>query len=787
MDVSKLEPTDEKSLLAGVEVLELSSGVGGAYAGRLFAQLGASVRRFGPRIDLAATEGATPIVEEWLHVGKIALPPSAPLPSADSVVASCDLIVAEQDSLDPGFGAWVNQVVEAAQGRQGGPVVVMLHAGVIGGHDVPGTAITTSAWSGMSWAIGDADKAPLTLPYDLADYQAAAHACAAGLAALLADPAEPSLRSVEVAGRDVLAYFVGMITANFLPYERPWTRDGARPPGSAGVYPASIFPCEDGHVVFMCRSQREWDLLLEGMGSPEWSKDPKFADPRVVARLYADEADAHLVPWIAAQTKAELMAFGNANGLPVAPVRSIGEALDEEQFVHRDYFEQLEAPEGQLKMPTRPWRLKELAGDPTAVPRPWSVDGTATNASDLLRGLRVLDLSWVWSGPLTTSILADMGAEVLKIEHEGHMDTGRLRGKARRGGVEVDGPEHEATPYFNQMSHGKKSITLDIKTPEAQRIIRDLVEHCDIVVENMRPGALDKLGIGYEQLAAHNPAVVMLSMSMAGQTGPLKTMKGYAGIMAAMSGLESLIGYDEHNIVGSLSPALGDPNAAGHAMAVLLAALVRRKSTGRGTHIDLSQIEALVNVMPAPVAEAQLPEGVVAPANTHPRYSPHGHFPCAGDDQWVALAVRRDAEWEAILQIPGTAELLGREAWRHAEKRLADRDQVETALAAWTLAQDRDVLVQRLLDAGVAAAPVSSFEDMVASQWAIDRQLTVPVKHPYLGTTGLFTVPWKFGGTTAAAARPAPTLGANTVEVLHLVLGLPDDEIAELNRRQILR
>ena len=785
MDAVSIEPLPSSSLLAGVQAVELSSGIAGAYAGRLLAVMGARVRRYGPELQFTSSADAAACLGNWLWEGKV-ISGSGAYPPPAEVTADADLIIAEIDPVDPQFADWARQVVAYAHGLPRGPVIVAVRAGAVDGTHVVGTGLTSSAWSGISWSIGDANKVPLTLPFDLADYQAAAHGCAAALAALVADPARPELRSVEVAERDVLAYYTGMITANFIPYERPWARDGARPPGSAGVYPASIFACRDGHVVLMCRSQREWDVFLAAMGSPEWSKDPRFADPRIVAKHYADEADQHLLPWIAAQTKAELLEFGQRHGLPIAPVRSVREALDEPQFAARNFLVQVSGQTGPIRVPAQPWQL--YTPSPSAAkPRQWPLSpARSAGAASLMSGLRVLDLSWVWSGPLTTSILADMGADVIKVEHSGHLDTGRHRGKARRNGVEVDGPEHEATPYFNQMNHGKRSITLDLKQPRAREIVLALAEQCDVVVENMRPGALDRIGIGYPELSARNPALVMLSMSMAGQQGPLRSMKGYAGIMAAVSGLESLIGYDEHNIVGSLAPALGDPNAAAHAMSVLFGALYRRRRTGRGAWIDLSQIEALMTVMAGPIIQSQLPDGVEVPANRHPRFVPHGHFPCAGEDRWIAIAVRRDCEWAALADLAAGTELAARVEWRDAAKRIAARAEVETAVADWTRTRERDDLVEALIGRGIAAAPVSSFEDLMASRWKTDRSLTVTVAHRYLGDTEVFTVPWKFGGETPAAPRPAPLLGADTEKVLVRLLDMHPEEIRALHESAVL-
>lgn len=771
-------------LLDGINVVELSTRPSGAYAGRLFAVLGASVTRYGPRLDMAAVGETAELTERWFHQGKV-LPDSDALPDPASMVRGADIILVETDSADPQWRDRASKLVAAAGELATPPIVVRIEGAIVDGHAIPSDSLTTGAWSAVSWSIGNADMAPLSLPFDLADFQAALYAAAAGLAALLADPSCRDLRSVEVAGRDVLAYYVGMITANFLPYERPWTRDGARPPGSAGVYPASIFPCQDGHVVLMCRNQREWLLLLEAMGNPEWSRDEKFADPRVVARLHADEADSYLEPWIRARTIDELMEMGRAQGLAVAPIRSVREALDEPQFATRGFL--TEFAEG-VRATTVPWHLQEPL-DAAAGARPWPVTGASDEPARLLDGLRVLDLSWVWSGPLTTSVLGDLGADVLKVEHSGHLDTGRLRGKARRGGVDVEGPEHEATPYFNQMNHGKRSITVDMKHEQGRAILLDLVEHCDVVVENMRPGALSRLGLSYADFAERNPSIVMMSMSMAGQEGPLRTMKGYAGIMAAMSGLESLIGYDEHNIVGSLSPALGDPNAAGHALTVLLAALVRRRRTGRGTWIDLSQIEALLCVLPAPIVQGQLDTHILVPANTHPRFAPHGHFPCRGDDRWIAFSVR-DEQWPAFIaeaEVSSDASFAADPRWSDRGERLRCRAELESAIAGWTAAHDRDDLVESLLEAGIPAAPVASFEDLSGSPWAKERELTVRVPHKYLGDTDVYVVPWKFGGRSAGRAVPAPLLGADTDDVLEDLLNLDPKRIDRLRADGVLR
>ena len=771
-----------KDPLSGLRVIEIGENVAPAYAGKLLAWLGAEVQILQPRVDHAGDPEVQQLVDEWLHEGKTILDET----SDATTWAAADVLLLDLDAASPRVRQACEDVQAELDRLDRKPVVVSLSSA----HDlddvVPGSALTAGAWSGLSWSMGSAGRAPLTLPYDLPSFQTGAHAAAAALTGILTDCADPGLRQIDVATRDVLSYYTGMITANFIPYERPWRREGARPPGSGGVYPASIFPCKDGHVTFMCRSQREWDTLLGAMGHPEWSQDPRFADPRVIARLHADEVDQHLTPWIAQHTRDEMLEFGRANGLPIAPVRSFAEVLDEPHFLHRNYFD-THPTRPTLQVPGRPWQIQDEAGGED-LEGPSAVGTGATTPKGLLRGLKVLDLSWVWSGPMVTSMLADLGATVIKVEHEGHMDGGRIRGRARRAGVEVEGPEHEVTPYFNQMSHGKQSITLDLKNARARKVLMDLAAQADVIVENMRPGALDRVGLSYADVVARNPAVVMLSMSMAGQSGPLSALKGYAGIMAAMSGLDSVIGYSPDELIGSLTPALGDPNGASHAITALMAALVRRQRTGHGAFIDLSQIEALLSVTPAPLLQAQVGDEDTVPMNRHPLRVPHGHFRTAEEDSWIALAVATEEQWYRVVELAGQDGIqLGRDWWQTARGNDARIEEVERAVSTWTSSQRRAPLVKRLVEAGVPVAPVNDYAELMSSSWLADRELTVEVQHRYLGPMRIFILPWKFDGAAAGVVAPAPLLGEHTDLVLEHVLGMDQPAIDELRHSGALR
>ena len=505
------------------------------------------------------------------------------------------------------------------------------------------------------------------------------------------------------------------------------------------------------------------------MGDPEWSRAERFKDPRIVARKHGDEADTYLLPWLARHTKADLMDIGLKHGFPASPVRFVGEAMAEPQFAHRGSLRPLKLDDGStVAVPSEPWRVYETAPAPPAA-RAWPLrPDPRTTPSRFLEGLRVLDLSWVWSGPLVTSVLADLGAEVIKIEHPSRLDSVRQRGRPVRDGREVEGPVAELNPWFNQLNHGKRSVVLDIKSAAGKADLLRLAASCDIVVENMRPGALDKLGLGYREFAGINPSIVMLSMSLVGREGPLAHMKGYAGIMTSMAGLEALVGHENDDgsqiVVGMAKTALGDPNAAGHAIAVLLAALHRRKTTGRGALIDLSQTDAILSILVAPLIESQLTGQAPIMGNGHPAYAPHGHFRCQGEERWVALSVQTESQWQRL--VAATEPALHAFVHLDAAARIVHRTAVERALEQWTITRAQDDVAAALQVARVPVAPVADYPALADAGWHRRRGLVRDVVHPYIGEQQLVVPPWLFAGRSAGTARPAPLLGADTDHVL---------------------
>lgn len=763
----ELRALPSAAILTGVNVVELSRHVAGAYCGLLLAQLGASVTRFGPQTDAVGSDRTRHALQQVIHRGKRT--GSIAGAQVESELAKAHLVIVEVDDREDTLAARIAQIIERRAGLNPNAIVIVLSANGNGEGYAPGCGLTSSAWAAMSWAIGEPGREPLTPPFDIVDYQAGVSAASAALMALVSGVGA-ACSPVDVSSRDVLGHLVSTLAQNYLPYGRQWQRDGRRPLMSGGIYPLGLFTCKDGFVALYCRSDEQWHGILRAMGDPQWGREERFRDPRVVARKHEAEADSHLLPWLARHSKSEIMAMGIEFGFPSAPVMFVGEALENPQFAFRGSLVPVELDEGSPVMaPGVPWRLYEQpAGTTPTTLRPWPVEHV-TRPAEFLKGIRVLDLSWVWSGPLVASVLADLGAEVIKIEHPSRLDSVRQRGRPLRDGHEIPGPVAELNPWFNQLNHGKRSVVLDIKSPADRARLLALASTCDVVVENMRPGALPRLALGYEDFAAVNPSIVMLSMTLSGQWGPLSKMKGYAGIMTSMAGLESLVGHEDADgaatVVGMAKTALGDPNAAGHALCVLMGALHRRKQTGKGVWIDLSQTDAILSILAGPLIESQLHGQAPILGNRHPMYVPHGHFTCKGDSQWVAISVKTEQQWRDLIAAAGDAQL-SRFASLDAAARIERRREIEKALQDWTSQQQPSAVVETLLRAHVPAAPVASYQAMSSAAWRQRRALTRVVEHPYIGKQEIVVPPWLFAGQSAGVERAAPLLGADTHEVL---------------------
>jgi benzylsuccinate CoA-transferase BbsF subunit len=400
-----------------------------------------------------------------------------------------------------------------------------------------------------------------------------------------------------------------------------------------------------------------------------------------------------------------------------------------------------------------------------------------------LAGIRVTDFTWIGAGSYATKILADYGAEVIKIESGARLDALRLSApyKDKVKGVNRSG-------YFADRNTGKRSITLNMKDPRAVALARKLVAASDIVANNFTPDVMARFGLSYEDACKIRPDIIYLAMSMQGASGPESRYLGYGASMAALTGLQHLIGLPGREPIGTGTNYPDHiPNPC-HAAFAVLAALRHRRRTGEGQYIDFAQTEPTVALLgPAMLDLTVNGREQQAIGNAHATAAPHGVYPCRGDDRWIAIAATTDAQWRALAGVLGKPEWTTDRRWAESGERHADRARLDAAMGEATRGWDAHELMGVLQRAQVPAGVVQNAEDVVAR----DPQLAhrghwIELEHPEMGRTIYNASPFRGTALPQVPSRAAPTLGEHTDAVCRVLLGLEPGEIAELRRAGVL-
>jgi crotonobetainyl-CoA:carnitine CoA-transferase CaiB-like acyl-CoA transferase len=396
-----------------------------------------------------------------------------------------------------------------------------------------------------------------------------------------------------------------------------------------------------------------------------------------------------------------------------------------------------------------------------------------------LAGVRVLDLSWVWAGPYASQMLAFLGAEVIKIESTRRADLAR-RVNVFPAGME---PGLNRNGYFNEIGLGKQSAAIDLAHPEGLALVKQIAARSDVVVSNFATGVLERLGLGVAVLQALRPELIVANLSAYGQTGPYKNYTGYGPAIVPMSGLGVATGYGDDDRPQNLRIAYADPNAGAYLAFAVLAGLEgrRRGSNGRGLVVDVSLWEALL----CTGFEGWLGHALGAPpprplANHDPHDAPHNLYRCAGEDEWVAVAVTDDAQWPALCGVLERPELAADARLREAAGRKAHERLLDEALAAWCAPRDKWAVTEALQAAGVPAFPALRNKELAENAHLWERGFLEHVEHPEVGSRVHTGVPWRMARRPNGVPRRAPLLGEHTDAVLTGLLGLPGHEVARL-------
>ena len=549
-----------------------------------------------------------------------------------------------------------------------------------------------------------------------------------------------------------------------------------------------VLPAGDGWVRAVIGSQRQWEGFLSLLGSPdalmgdEWAMAGFRLMNVDVVRLVAAEC-------LTNRTRAQLFDQARGTGATIGVLHTPGEFVEHEQTRTRGFFADTGFP-GVAGLPfaTAPYKL---SATPTVLrlPAPDGSDSatfavrqrehialsTSTDGALLLEGVRVIEFGMAAVVPELCGVLSELGAEVIKVESLAHPDVLRTS----------TGREINKAFTFNAESRGRTSVAIDITTAEGRELARKLCATADVVAENYRGGVLERAGLGYADLSSDNPGLIYAASQGYGRGGPFAEMPAYGPLNAAFAGLVPL--WSDRDAPYPCGTSLNHPDhIAGKLLAVaVLAALTHRARTGEGQLIDMAQTEAAAYLMGEVFLDAARTGDERAECgNESLSAAPHGVYPCAGDDRWIAVAVNDDAAWRGLVRGLGWVD---DPSLATVCARIDARSHIDQALATWTATRDADDAAAHLQSHGVSAMKVMGPDDHHADPHLRVREFIVELDHPEVGVEHHVGNPLRMTRTAQRVAAAAPCLGADTHSVLGSVLGLSSEEVDDLIARGICR
>jgi crotonobetainyl-CoA:carnitine CoA-transferase CaiB-like acyl-CoA transferase len=778
--------------LDGYVVVDLSSGIAGAYCTKLLADGGAEV------IKVEAPEGDP--LRRWSASGteipadgdgalfsflacskhSVVAAPGADVEFVNGLLADADAVVWSP-------GSTIAEAFPPVDIHRAHPhltVTAITPFGLDGPwHDRPATEFTLQAWSGgiVGLGRGSADRAPVFVGGQVGDYLAGAYASAATMASRMRGAAE--LIDLSVLETQIL----GLTYYPVSYYEmlgRPW-RDARR------LTVPGIARAKDGLIDIGCGTAQQWFDLCAMTGHQDWIDEESALSITEQANENADE----LYAWVESQTVDEIRDLATAFRIPNAPIANGANAETLDHFVERGSF--TANPRDGFTQPGPPYRTQPaLLCAPQPAPRLGEHtehyrqrDRRTRETAPMLpfEGLRVIDMTTFWAGPSCTHMLAMLGADVIHVESTRRPDGTRLI-----AGIPVSEDQWwEKSPIFSGLNTNKKGLTLDLQSAAGRDVLMRLIATSDVIVENFTPRVLEQIGLDFAAVQAVRPDAIMLRMPGFGLDGPWRDNPAFAYVIEAASGISWLTGYPDRNPYEPYS--VGDPNAGVHALNALLLALEHRRRTGQGVHIEAAMVDAALNIAAEQVIEYSAYGAVLQrDGNRGPTAAPQNLYRTNEIDEfgrrdcWVAVAVATDEQWAAL------TDALGRPAWAtdpglaSADGRRRHHDLIDDHLNAWCETRTGDDIVDALWSNGVPVAKVIQPHRQSELPQLAARGFFEDVDHPVNARTPHSTLPFT---STRRPGRihhqPAPLLGQHNHEVL-AELGLSDKEIDDLEAHGVI-
>lgn len=790
-----------KGPLAGLRVVELAAEIAGPYCTKLLVDLGAEVckieppsgdplRRWGP-FPPADPDPERSGLFEYLNAGKtgarIDLTLERNVAIVRDMISSADVLVEDMPGGAPERREWGLDTDTLAQINPNLVVVRLSSFGQEGPlRDRVTTPLTMQAAAG--WVnTREPGRTPVQAGARIPEYIAGGYAALGALTALRIAAAGPN-RPVEV---DVSMFEALLSTLPYPMLMAARLKSLGLPTNSKAAPMLGIVRAADGWIGINCLTGQHWLDVCAMVGLPE------FGEHQLAIMLGGPERDeffAKAQPFLDSMPVADLVDLSQAMRIPAAPVTDGASILQCPQYRERGFFVEGGADSWRFVRPGAPFRLSKT---PVLSPRPaprlseddapsWEPGGTkriASEAGDVtapFAGLKVFDLSTFWAGAYLTCYLGAFGADVIKLESIQRPDGHRYSGSLLRNSDDW----YEVGPLWQATNLNKRDITLDLTSNVGRELALRLAAEADVVVENFSPRVVEHFGLDYESLANTNPDVIMVRMPGFGLEGPWRDYVGWALNIEQVSGMSAATGYPDGPPCNLQGPA--DPIAGVHACVALLAALEHRRSTGEGQLIEVAQIEVGAAVTAEPVIEYSLTNHVrEREGNRHRTYA-QGVYPTKGDNEWVAVSVRDDADWAAVVQLIGRPELNDDGRFASQAARVQNHEAFDEVLTSWARTRAAEEVADTLRSCGVPAERLLAADRMYDVGQLDGRGFYEELEHPLSGR--LRFPGWPFRVTPGPARHhrtPSPTLGQHNDDVLR-TLGVSETELAALREQRVI-
>ncbi|MFZ1163590.1 CaiB/BaiF CoA transferase family protein [Mycobacterium sp.] len=787
------------SALNGIRIVELAESVAGEYCGKLLADFGAEVIKV-ERPGGSPTRAMEPLVGHgdgpersavfaYLNTNKRSV--ELDVSSADQLELLHTIIATADAVIDDHTPSWAQAVgMSASEVARRHSTVVFCSVTPYGVQAPPElhnakclNVFHSSGWGFHTPSHADPAKPPLKGPGRfLADYEAGLDAALCVASSLFWHLHTGAGQVIDVSAHAVLASRADCVLGRFITGEiaPANTRDDYDQQG-----PASFFACADGFVYLYMTSSSHWAGVKKLMGQPDWLDefDDDWLEFSVTPEKVATFREG-FAGWVRGLNKDVASEEAQRLNVPLVPVKSAADLKDSPQYRHRGFFHDVTHPVlGSAAYPGVPYLLSAspariTSAAPTlgrhtaeiregiGTPRPTAkvkspqLKPPKLSRGGPLEGVRVVELTKVWAGPYAGKLLAFLGAEVIKVESSSHPDEMRAYG----------GTDINHAPFFLSINPEVLSVELDLKSATDVGRLRELIARSDIVINNLRPGALERLGLGYEQMKTIKQDVISVSIKMWGNDGPLGYQTGYAPCFAALAGVAALVGHPGGPPLGT-SMRYGDSTVGAAAAFAAVAALLHRDLTGEGQFVDVSAVETLSSMIGDCLLAQELTGIPLQPdGNRHADMAPHNCYLCAGGD-WISIAVADDTQWRQLCAELGATALVDDPRYARLADRLGHTDALDLDLAQLTRSHDAAQLAQQLRAAGVPAAKSATATEVISDPLLWDSGLYRFVSDHREGQRPVLAAPWRMSAVEAEIARGAPDLGEHDDYVRNEILG----------------